>query len=157
MTKHVPLIPAEGAEVAWARSELGKAAHNAAWLKLRELDLVQYVDATQLGQIIYAALVAAWPATEPMEDVPAPAHDHQWAILGAQPHTPAVMLGKPVPHTIVLIRCTECGEPDTRMLPGEWTLAQLQQTASGLGLVAVENGSEDLSAKLTTTGDDSGG
>jgi len=38
-----------------------------------------------------------------------------------------VMFGKPVPHTIALIRCTECGEPDTRMLAGEWTLHELRE------------------------------
>jgi hypothetical protein len=121
----------KAAEVLWASSEQGKAAHQAAWLKLRELGLVPSVDATQLGQIVYAAFLAAGWDAEPMEDEPAPAHDHQWAILGAQPHTPitpfVLIGGKPVPHTIVLIRCTECGEPDSRMLPGEWTLHELRE------------------------------
>src|ERR1019366_2277780 len=108
-----------GAEVLGASSEQGKAAHQAAWLKLRELGLVPSVDATQLGQIVYAAFLAAGWDAEPMEDEPAPAHDHQWAILGAQPHTPIT--------PFVLIGCTECGEPDSRMLPGEWTLHELRE------------------------------
>jgi hypothetical protein len=120
----------EAAEVLWASSEQGKAAHQAAWLKLRELGLVPSVDATQLGQIVYAAFLADLRvAAECVEDdEPVPAHDHHWSILGVQPHTPVAMfLAKPVPHTIALMRCTECGEPDTRMLPGEWTLHELRE------------------------------
>lgn len=80
----------------------------------------------EIAQVVYAAYLAAGWDAEPMEDEP-PAHDHHWAILAAQPHTPFVVLGKPVPHTIVLIRCAECGEPDSRMLPGEWALETLQE------------------------------
>ena len=60
-----------------------------------------------------------------------PAHLHTWTILRAQPAPPPVMmLGKPRPYTTVLILCSGCGEPDTRTLPGEWALADLQPGAA---------------------------
>jgi hypothetical protein len=62
----------------------------------------------------------------PAEDDQEQAHLHSWVVLGAQPYTPYVMLGKPTPHTIVLIRCSACGEPDTRTLPGTWIVPDLQ-------------------------------
>jgi len=120
------ITDAEAAEVLWASSEQGLAATRAAWEKRGSLGVD--LDRADISAIVYAAYLAAGWDAEPMEDEPAPAHDHQWAILGAQPHTPSVMFGKPVPHTIVLIRCTECGEPDSRMLPGEWALEDLQAT-----------------------------
>jgi hypothetical protein len=112
---------AEAAEVLWAGSEQGKAAHQAAWLKLHAMGLHQDVDATQLGQVVYAAHQAAEQACAEPEDEPLPAHLHHWAVLRAQSYTPFAMIGKPVPHTVVLTRCTQCGEPDSLMLAGEWT------------------------------------
>ena len=81
----------------------------------------------EAGALTWAAHKAAGLDAEPMEDE-RPAHDHQWAILGVQPHTMPVLWGKPAPYAIVLIRCSECGEPDTRTLPGEWTLEDLSKT-----------------------------
>ena len=126
------ITDAEAAEVLWASSEQGKAAVRAGWEKARKLGLDKPSghdpDMADIGAIVYAAYLAAGQYAGPMEDdEPAPAHEHHWAILGAQPHTPTAMFGKPVPHTIVLMRCTECGEPDSRMLPGEWTLETLQE------------------------------
>jgi len=135
----------EAASALWAGGEPGKEAVRAAWDEARKLDhCTQRTPASppwsgtstdqvslEIGDvsvIVYAAAIAAGWDAEPMEDEAAPAHDHRWAILGVQPHTPTVLFGKPVPHTIVLIRCTECGEPDARMLPGEWTLGDLQAT-----------------------------
>lgn len=54
------------------------------------------------------------------------AHLHTWKVLGAQPHTPFAMIGKPTPHTIALIRCSGCGDLETRTLPGTWTLPDLR-------------------------------
>ena len=62
------------------------------------------------------------------EGEPAPVHLHHWTILRAQPHIPFTVLVKPVPHTIALVRCTECGEPDALLLVGEWTLEDLRAT-----------------------------
>lgn len=123
----------EAAEVLWAGSEQAKAALKAAWQKLREMGLHQFVDATQLGQIVYAAHLAGGWTGEPgePEDEPSPVHLHHWTILSAQPHTPFAVIGKPVPHTIALVRCTECGEPDSLMLAGEWTLEDLRATGRG--------------------------
>ena len=67
---------------------------------------------------------------EPDEPEGEPAHLHHWVILGAQPHIPSVMFGKPVPHTIALVRCTECGMPDALLLAGEWTLDDLRSTGA---------------------------
>ena len=130
------ITDAEAAGVLWASSEQGKVAVMAACRKADELGLTRapgrpatVIEPADIGAIVYAAYLAAGWDAEPMEDEAAPAHDHQWAVLGAQPHTPSVIFGKPVPHTIVLLRCTECGELDARMLPGEWTLEVLQQDA----------------------------
>ena len=121
----------EAAEVLWASSEQGKAAVRAAHEKAAALGLVNEQDGlawADIGAIVYAACLAAGWDAEPMEDAgPAPACLHSWAILAAQPHIPAVMFSKPVPHTIALIRCTACSEPDSRMLVGEWTLEDLQR------------------------------
>jgi hypothetical protein len=123
------ITDAEAAEVLWASSEQGKAAVKAAWewADLHHLD--KWMDLADVSAIVYAAYLAAGWDDEPAEDdEPAPAHDHHWVILGAQPHTPpAIFYSKPVPHTIVLIRCTECGEPDSRMVAGEWTLHELRE------------------------------
>jgi hypothetical protein len=53
-------------------------------------------------------------------------HVHHWVILAVQQHLPWVALGRPIPHTITLIRCTVCGLPDSLMLPGKWTRAQMR-------------------------------
>ena len=124
------ITDAMAAEVLWASSEQGKAAVKAACDRARSFGVLMtgaHLSESNVSGLVYAAFLAAGWDAEPMEDEPAPAHDHQWVILGAQPHTPSVMFGKPVPHTIVLIRCTECGEPDTRMLAGEWTLHELRE------------------------------
>jgi hypothetical protein len=124
------ITDAEAAEVLWASSEQGEAAVRAAYDRARSYGVLMtgaHVTESDISGIVYAAYLAAGWDPEPMEDEPAPAHDHQWTILAAQPHTPAVMFGKPVPHTIVLVRCTACSEPDSRMLPGEWTLEDLQR------------------------------
>ena len=123
------ITDAEAAEVLWASSEQGKAAHQAAWLKLRELGLVPSVDATQLGQIVYAAFLAAgWDGgTAPAEAV---GHVHDWKVHGKQGDISVNPTGGPsfdLQTTVALMRCTECGEPDTRMLPGEWTLHELRE------------------------------
>jgi hypothetical protein len=139
--QRAPVTDAEAAaEARWANTTQGKAAFTAAWGKLREAGLHQYVDATQLSVIIYAAHLAVDPLQradariaalaggqdEPEEDPPPPAHLHYWAVLRAQPHTQSVIpFGPPVPGTIVLIRCTGCGEPDSLILPGEWTTEDL--------------------------------
>lgn len=129
------ITDAEAAEVLWASSEQGKAAVMAAWErweKIRHnapdaaLPGIIMVDRADISAIVYAAYLAAGWDAEAMEDEPAPVHLHCWEILGVQPHMPAVMFGKPIPHTIVLMRCSECGEPDTRMLPGEWAKADLE-------------------------------
>lgn len=57
------ITDAEAAEVLWASSEEGKAAFRAAWQKLREMGLHQHVDMTQLGQVVYAAHLAAAAAS----------------------------------------------------------------------------------------------
>jgi hypothetical protein len=56
---------AEAAEILWASSDEGRAAHRAAWGELRAMGLHEHVDMTQLGRIIYAArqAAAADPAT----------------------------------------------------------------------------------------------
>jgi len=119
------ITDAEAAEVLWASGEQGRAAFRGAWVKLHKMGLHQHVDATQLGQVLYAAHLAMEQAGAELEDEPVPAHLHHWAVLGAQPYTPFVMVGKPVPHTIALVRCLECGEPDSLILAGEWTLGDL--------------------------------
>lgn len=132
------ITDAETAEVLWASSEQGKAAVMAACRKADELGLtrtagrpVVVIEPADIGAIVYAAYLAiGWDGepAESMEDGKAvPAHLHIWTILGAQPHIPFVVIGKPAPHTIMLIRCSECGEPDARMLTGEWTLEDLQR------------------------------
>jgi hypothetical protein len=63
----------------------------------------------------YPLRAAGWDAG-PMEDGDTPVHDHHWAILAVQPYTAPVLFGKPIPHTITLIRCTACGEADSRIL-----------------------------------------
>jgi hypothetical protein len=118
------ITDAEAAEVLWASSEQGKSAVQAAWAKALDLNVAFVSTGKNMADvraIVYAAYLAAGWDAEPMED-DEPAHLHSWGILGAQPHTPFVVIGKPVPHTIVLIRCTECGEPDALMLVGEWTV-----------------------------------
>lgn len=119
------ITDAQAAEVLWASSEQGKAAVKAAW-EWASSNLDVWPDMPDMTAIVYAAYLAAGWDAEPMEEEAALAHDHQWAILGAQPHTPTVMFGKPVPHTIVLIQCERCGEPDSRMIAGEWTLREVQ-------------------------------
>jgi hypothetical protein len=59
------ITDAEAAEIAWANSGQGKAAFKAAWGSLHAMGLHEHVDATQLGQIVYAAhlAVAADPGT----------------------------------------------------------------------------------------------
>lgn len=58
----------------------------------------------------------------------APEHLHSWAVLGVQRSTvPPVIFGMPGKYTIALIRCSQCGEPDTRTLPGEWTMEDLNK------------------------------
>jgi hypothetical protein len=52
------ITDAEAAEILWANSERGKAAFKAAWGKLHAMGLHKHVDATQLGQIVYAAHLA---------------------------------------------------------------------------------------------------
>ena len=111
------ITDSEAAEVLWASSERGEAAVKRAWEKARRLDHCTQrtsasppwsgtsidqvsLDIFDVRAIVYAAYLAAGWDAEPMEDEPAPAHDHQWVILGAQ--------------------------PDARMLPGEWTLETLQ-------------------------------
>lgn len=115
----------EAAEVLWSSSEQGKAAFRGAWVKLHKMGLHQHVDATQLGQVLYAAHLAVEQVAPEPEEEPAPAHLHHWAALAAQRYVPSVMIGKPVPHTVFLVRCTGCGEPDSLMLAGEWTLEDL--------------------------------
>ena len=68
---------------------------------------------------------------EPAEDggsEDTPEHLHSWTVLGVQPHSPCAVFGPPQPYTIILVRCSECGEPDTRTRPGEWTLEDLNKT-----------------------------
>lgn len=69
----------------------------------------------------------AWDREDADEAGDGPAHVHHWAVLNVQPHTPWVMLGKPIPHTVALLRCTDCRLPDTVLLTGEWTLAQVRE------------------------------
>jgi hypothetical protein len=123
------LTDAETAEIQWASDGQGKAAVRAAWDRAEGLGLdSRPAGMADVGAIVYAAYVAGGWDAEPMEDdEEVAAHLHSWTILGTQPHTPPVLFGKPVPHTIVLVRCSECGEPDTRMLPGEWTAEDLQR------------------------------
>jgi hypothetical protein len=110
----------ELAEIQWANSDAGKAAFKAAWGKLRSMGLTAHVDATQLGQIVYAAHLADDPGEPEAEPVPqAAAHVHDWLVLGTQSHIPFTPLGPP--HTIALIRCRVCGEPDAVILVGEWS------------------------------------
>lgn len=129
------ITDAEAAEERWASSEQGKAAVMAACHKADELGLSRaagraavVVEPADISAIVYAACLAAGWDAETMGGEPGPAHLHHWLILGVQPHIPFVVIGKPVPHTIVLMRCSECGEPDTWMLAGEWTPEVLQAT-----------------------------
>jgi hypothetical protein len=124
---------AEAAEVLWASSEQGKAAVQAGWKRAEAIGARVYL--VEVGAIVYAAYLAAGQDAEPMEDgeaapaedEPKPAHLHSWAVLSVQPHTPWMPFGKPIPHTIALVRCSACGEPDARRLPGEWTAKDLER------------------------------
>lgn len=121
----------ETAEVLWASSEQGIAAVKAAWEEACKLRVTEgrYPDKiTDYAPIVYAAHLAAGWDSEAMEGDAEPAHLHAWTTLGVQPYIPWVVIGKPIPHIRVLLRCSECGEPDTRTLPGEWTLEDLQAT-----------------------------
>lgn len=61
------------------------------------------------------------------------AHVHRWAILGVwnspvnRPVHPR-LLGN-MQTTIALVRCQECGVPETTELEGIWTLEQLTASA----------------------------
>jgi hypothetical protein len=126
MTK---ITHAEAAEILWASSEQGEAAIKAACDQARSFGVLMtgaHLTESDVSGIVYAAYLAAGWDAEPMEDGDVPVHDHHWTVLGAQPHTPPVLFGKPIPHTIVLIRCTACGEPNSRILPGEWTMEDLR-------------------------------
>ena len=120
----------EAAEVLWASSEQGKAAVKAAWEKrcLLGTDL----DRVDIGTIVYAAFLAAGRDAVPGElleaSEPEPAGcEHRWTILAAQETIPpGFTFGKPVPHTAVLTRCEECGQPESWLLIGAWTLEDLK-------------------------------
>ena len=121
------ITDAEAAEVLWASSEQGKAAHQAAWLKLRELGLVPSVDATQLGQIVYAAFLAAgWDGgTAPAEAV---GHVHDWKVHGKQGDISVNPTGGPsfgLQTTVALMRCAACGDLKTEILRGQWDVRYL--------------------------------
>ena len=123
------ITDAMAAEVLWASSEQGKAAVRAAWDRAGRVDpewTKGRLDQAGISAVVYAAFLAAGWDAEPVEAEPAPAHDHQWVILGVQPHI-RNLDGTAVSYTVALIRCTECGEPDTRMLAGEWSLHELQE------------------------------
>lgn len=124
---------AEVAEVQWASSKEGKAAHRAAWERARELGLDKRLgetpgmDRADVGAIVWAAHRAA-EAERAEADEPEPAGcAHAWVVTGAQEVPPQlVMLGKPVPRTAVLAGCERCGQPVSWILDGAWTLDDLR-------------------------------
>jgi hypothetical protein len=120
------ITDAMAAEVLWASSEQGKAAVRAGWERAESIGV--RADLAEVGAVVYAAYLAAgWDGeTEPGEDEPELAHLHSRVVLAVQPYTPWVVIGKPVPYTIVLMRCSACGEPETRTLLGTWTVEDLQ-------------------------------
>lgn len=51
---------------------------------------------------------------------------HHWVLRKAQPApAPYSTFGNHDPYTLVLGQCTQCGEPETWLLPGEWTLEDI--------------------------------
>jgi hypothetical protein len=123
------ITDAEAAEVLWASSEQGKAAVKAAWEQAGHLGIANQpargrsIDMSDITAIVYAAYQAAGWDSEPdtaEEDEPVPpACEHDWAILKAQDSTPKFPFS--APHTAVLGRCKDCGQPETWLLVGTWT------------------------------------
>lgn len=54
-------------------------------------------------------------------------HVHRWDILGVKPEASAAIHPRMNfrPFTVVLVRCRECGWPETTELDGLWTEAQI--------------------------------
>jgi hypothetical protein len=125
------ITDAEAAEVLWTSSEQGKAAVEAAWEKASQMGLRRSVTGSaastvtmaDITAIVYAAYQAAgWdsePDTAEEDDPVPPACEHDWAILKAQDSTPKFPFS--APHTAVLGRCKDCGQPETWLLVGTWT------------------------------------
>lgn len=52
-------------------------------------------------------------------------HEHHWRILAIELTQLPVMFTSSRPATLVLLRCRDCGWPQTTMLAGYWTREQL--------------------------------
>ena len=123
------ITDAEVAEIQWASSEEGKAAHRAAWERAVQLKIPStFTDRADIGAIVWAAHQAEQAARGPDEDEPEPAGCvHAWTVLGAQAAQPVpVFMGKPMPRTVVLASCGRCGQPVSWVLDGTWTLDDLR-------------------------------
>lgn len=61
------------------------------------------------------------------QELPA-VHEHVWKLCKVQPAA-AFGFGVKGAHTRVLGQCITCGQPETWLLAGEWTLADILHPA----------------------------
>jgi hypothetical protein len=121
----------EGSWAPWARTAQGAFAVKCGWDAACQLGITgpdgRLLDMDEIAAIVHAGLLAtADDEPEPMADEPAGCV-HRWDILSAQEATPpGFTFGKPVPHTAVLTRCRNCGQPESWLLIGAWDLKDLQ-------------------------------
>ena len=94
----------------------------------------EYPDGARMAVTPEGFTVTREPGDGPGDSRPddeAAGHVHRWEVLAVQRHLPLAIIGKPVPHTIVLIRCAACGLPDSLSLIGEWTMQALRAASWG--------------------------